>query len=271
MARRRQPLRRRARLLGDRARPRRAARGGAAADRAVRGGVPAEILFGRRDPEPGEAARWFADYNPFRREADLAFCLDGLRLVDAAPSATPAPAVAEEEAALRAEPGGWAVAFAGAEARLGALKGIEDLRRLLAYPGEEVHCLDLAGRAEEAFAGDAALDARGRAEIKARIRDLQEDLAEAEDRNDAGRAERLRGELDALVEALSRALGLGGRTRRFGSLAERARSSVTWRIRHAIRQAGRAHPTFGRHLENAVRTGTFCSYRPERPIRWRFG
>ena len=24
----------------------------------------------------------------------------------------------------------------------------------------------------------------------------------------------------------------------------------------------------GRHLENAVRTGTWCSYRPEAPVAW---
>jgi hypothetical protein len=24
----------------------------------------------------------------------------------------------------------------------------------------------------------------------------------------------------------------------------------------------------GRHLEGSVRTGTFCSYRPDRPVRW---
>jgi len=57
--------------------------------------------------------------------------------------------------------------------------------------------------------------------------------------------------------------------RRMGDLAERARSTVTWRIRHAIRRIGQAHPALGRHLANAVRTGLFCSYRPERRIDWR--
>ena len=44
---------------------------------------------------------------------------------------------------------------------------------------------------------------------------------------------------------------------------ERARSAVTWRIRNAIKKIGQAHPRLGRHLENAVRTGTFCVYQPE--------
>jgi hypothetical protein len=28
------------------------------------------------------------------------------------------------------------------------------------------------------------------------------------------------------------------------------------------------HPALGRHLTNAVRTGTWCAYRPERDIAW---
>ena len=135
--------------------------------------------------------------------------------------------------------------FAGGRAHAPDMKGLRDIRRLLERPGEEVHCLDLADRSEESFGGDAALDAPARAALKARIRDLQEELAEAEDMNDIGRADRLRGEMDQLVDALAGALGLGGRSRRLGSLAERARSSVTWRIRHAVRKLGAANPALG--------------------------
>ncbi|MFP3921577.1 MAG: hypothetical protein ACLFPA_04915 [Dichotomicrobium sp.] len=83
------------------------------------------------------------------------------------------------------------------------------------------------------------------------------------------RAEKHQAELDQLIEELSRALGIGGRDRRLGSLAERARSTVTWRIRHAITRIERDHPQLGRHLANSIRTGTFCSYQPERRIAWK--
>ncbi len=112
------------------------------------------------------------------------------------------------------------------------------------------------------------LDARARRELTARARELQEEVDEAEARNDRGRAERARERLDELVSGLSQALGLGGRSRRLGSAAERARTAVTWRIRNAIRKVGGAHPALGRHLERAVRTGTFCVYAPEKPIEW---
>lgn len=160
--------------------------------------------------------------------------------------------------------------FRGREAIVPDMKGLHDIRRLLERPGDELHCLDLADRAAEAYAGERTLDAGARRSVQARIRELQEELAEAEDANDLGRSERLRAELDELVEALARALGLGGRDRRLGSLAERARSTVTWRIRHAVRKLHEVNEPLGRHLENSLRTGTFCAYSPEQPVSWRF-
>jgi hypothetical protein len=86
--------------------------------------------------------------------------------------------------------------------------------------------------------------------------------------NDSGRTERAEAELDALVSQLSEAFSLGGRPRATGSAVERARSAVTWRIRTAIKRVGEVHPELGRHLGNAVRTGTWCAYRPELPVAW---
>lgn len=221
---------------------------------------------------PGDSARWLLDVNPYRRKADEALLVEGFALLGAAsaPRTDPAPVAATHQSLLAREGTGWVIEFAGGRAHAPDMKGLRDIRRLLERPGEEVHCLDLADRGEESFGGDAALDAPARAALKARIRDLQEELAEAEDRNDIGRADRLRGEMDQLVDALAGALGLGGRSRRLGSLAERARSSVTWRIRHAVRKLAAANPALGRHLENSLRTGAFCAYVPEQPVAWRF-
>jgi len=101
------------------------------------------------------------------------------------------------------------------------------------------------------------------------VRDLQRELDEAEDDNDRGRAERARAELDAVVDELTAALGLGHRTRMSGGAAERARSAVTQRVRGTIRRIDKVHPPLERHLRASVRTGTFCSYAPEDPVRWR--
>ena len=85
---------------------------------------------------------------------------------------------------------------------------------------------------------------------------------------DIERSARIAAERDALVEALTGAYGLGRRVRRSGSAAERARTAVTARVRDAIRRISEAHPELGRHLRASVRTGTWCSYTPERRVDW---
>jgi len=98
-----------------------------------------------------------------------------------------------------------------------------------------------------------ALDQQARRAYEQRIRELHDDIDEARHANDPFRAERAEAELDALVEQLSSAFGLSGRSRAAGAASERARSTVTARIRAAIRHAGTVHPELGRHLQNAVR------------------
>lgn len=229
-----------------------------------------KIAFGN-DFAPQAPLDWLFDVNPFQRPDDLAFLREGFRLLDRshAPRADVAPPEIPQ-AALLSVGAGWSVEFAGKQVILPELKGMQDIRRLLEVPGEEIHCLDLAEREALAPGGDAVLDEKARNALQARLRDLQEDLAEAEVLNDIGRAERLRSEMEHILATLSAALGLGGRRRKLGDLSEKARTAVTWRIRHALRRIETAHPALGRHLANSVRTGTFCAYRPEAPVLWRF-
>jgi hypothetical protein len=43
---------------------------------------------------------------------------------------------------------------------------------------------------------------------------------------------------------------------------------VRARVRWAIDRVAADHAALGRHLDASVRTGTFCSYQPERPTTW---
>jgi hypothetical protein len=73
-----------------------------------------------------------------------------------------------------------------------------------------------------------------------------------------------------IARELARSVGLGGRDRRAASAAERARVSVTRAIRHALARIHVHAPRLGAHLDHAIRTGTYCAYRPdpEMKIRW---
>jgi hypothetical protein len=163
---------------------------------------------------------------------------------------------------------GWTVSFAGRTVQARARKGMDDLAALLARPEVEVHCLELMGAVDVGGGAGPVLDDEARRRYQRRIGELQSDIDEAAAANDLARAERAEQELDALVEQLSAAFGLSGRARSTGGAAERARSAVTFRVRSAIAKLRELHPELGRHLENAVRTGTWCSYRPDRPTPW---
>ncbi len=166
------------------------------------------------------------------------------------------------------ENGVWSIAYEGAGARLVELKGFHDIARLLARPGESLHCLELAGAPPASAAPDEVLDAQARREYRRRIEELQQELEQAEADNDPARSEPARQELDTLIQELAKATGLGGRTRHMANTAERARSAVTWRIRSAMKKIRAAHPRLGRHLANSIRTGNFCVYSPEMATIW---
>ena len=163
----------------------------------------------------------------------------------------------------------WTVAFHGSEAHLPDLKGLHDLAVLLAQPWEAVHAVQLQTGRPPRGGADEMLDEQAKAAYRRRLADLDTEMDEAQSDNDTYRAEQARAERDALIAQLSAAVGLGGRDRRLGDERERARKAVTARIRDAIGRIDRALPGLGEHLRTTVQTGTWCTYSPEKPIRWR--
>ena len=85
--------------------------------------------------------------------------------------------------------------------------------------------------------------------------------------DDAG-AQRLDTERDGLIAELRAATGLGGRSRRLGSETERARKTVTARIRNTLSRIDERHPALAEHLHTSVTTGATCRYQPHEPAHW---
>jgi non-specific serine/threonine protein kinase len=162
---------------------------------------------------------------------------------------------------------------------------------LLARPAQEIHIAELAGiidgnssdsvRARSgsslsisSIATDAGpvLDGEAKQAYRTRLRELRLELEEAEAMNDSGRGDRISAEIEFLEAELVRAVGLGGRDRRAASVSERIRVRVTNAIRSALARVEENQPAIGHHLRVSIRTGTFCSYYPDRgaaPV-WRF-
>ncbi|MBW3557549.1 MAG: AAA family ATPase [Actinobacteria bacterium] len=182
-----------------------------------------------------------------------------------APAAQSGPR-AGGRASLRRRAGGWHLESPYGNGDVPESLGVAQLARLLSAPGAEVPATELAGMVGDApVAADLgpALDARAKREYRRRMAELQGDIDEAEAANDGERATLARLELDALVEQLRRAVGLGGRDRPSGSGAERARVNVTRNIKRATAAIAEVAPALGAHLQHSVRTGRFCAYEPE--------
>jgi hypothetical protein len=93
-------------------------------------------------------------------------------------------------------------------------------------------------------------------------------LEEAERFNDPVRAAKAQEEIDFLTNELAAAYGLGGRARKGASSVEKIRKAVTNRIRESLAKIKKEHPSLWQHHFKAIKTGTFCSYTPEKPTTW---
>ena len=165
----------------------------------------------------------------------------------------------------------WTLVFNGQVARVRGTRGMSLLWRLLGRPGREMHVLDLSDlHTVSAGSHEPLLDSRGRRVFRDRIAELEAELDEADRHVDVERSAIARTELDAVVQELARASGLGGRDRGSTSDSERARVAATRAIRAAIDRIGHALPDLGLHLSHCVRTGTYCAYAPDptRRVEW---
>jgi hypothetical protein len=166
---------------------------------------------------------------------------------------------------LRREGAVWDLSYAGTTAHLPDSKGLQDLAALVARPGTPVTALTLVGGTGESppqLGSDPALDPAARSAYKKRLVELDALIAEAGELGHSYKLQEAEGEREALLAELRRATGLGGRARLVGDPGERARSTVTARIREALGRVERVHPELGAHLRAAVRTGRTCVYDP---------
>ncbi|MGH7685409.1 MAG: hypothetical protein ACREN2_01110 [Candidatus Dormibacteria bacterium] len=161
--------------------------------------------------------------------------------------------------------------------RLRDSKGMRILAQLMSSPGRPHPALDLerigeagdepTARAIAASDAGEMLDEEARRAYRARIAELRAAIDDARGEGAADRAGALQEELDFI----SRGLGLGGRARRAGSAAERARINVTRAVKAAMQRFSDADPELAAHLGTTVRTGTVCVYAPDplSTIEWR--
>ncbi|MGC5540692.1 AAA family ATPase [Streptomyces griseus] len=170
----------------------------------------------------------------------------------------------------------WQLRWDGVTVHVPDAKGLRDLHSLLGLPGADVPAVQLLAPeggelvvAAGQLGGDPVLDEEAKRRYKERLARLDAEIDRAAARDDTRQVETYDRERQALLDELRTAAGLGGRTRRLGDQTERARKTVTARIRDTLRKLETLHPALAAHLKASVTTGTTCAYRPERSPDWR--
>lgn len=170
----------------------------------------------------------------------------------------------------------WQLRWDGVTVHVPDAKGLRDLHSLLGLPGADVPAVQLLAPeggelvvAAGQLGGDPVLDEEAKRRYKERLARLDAEIDRAAARDDTRQVETYDRERQALLDELRTAAGLGGRTRRLGDQTERARKTVTARIRDTLRKLETLHPALAAHLKASVTTGTTCAYRPEHSPDWR--
>lgn len=242
----------------------------------------ARLLLSQGGPgRAEEAAAVASDALDTARELGLSALERKLsEVLSALPSSRQERVVVEDVYLFRREGEYWSIGCDGRSLRLKDSKGLQYIARLLAAPGKEIHVLELLAdggsgpaptssreRSDDGVtfrqAGSAELlDSQAREAYRSRLDELRSEISEAEEWNDPERASRARGEMDFIMQELSNALGLGGRSRRETSDAERARQSATKAIKQAIARIAKHDRELGDVLDRSIQTGLFCRYEP---------
>lgn len=166
----------------------------------------------------------------------------------------------------------WVVALGERRIRVPDRVGMHYLAVLLTNPGERIPAVTLVAKPTEPGRPERQelIDRQARSAYGARARELAAEVAEAESDNDLHRAERLRVELDTLVDQLAATTGLNGRPRAFADDRERARVAVQKAIRRSIETIADADPGLAELFRRTVSTGVTCTYTPDGrvPVDW---
>lgn len=168
----------------------------------------------------------------------------------------------------------WDIGFDGGEIlSFTDSVGLAYIARLLAEPHVQIPAVTLlASRAGidsriPTGSSGAAIDERGRTELRNEYRYLMKELDEARAMNDLARIPTLEIRVERLTQDLASRLGIGGKARETTD-AERVRKSVSMAVSRDIDRIADKLPGLGRHLRATVSSGLFFTYAPESDPEW---
>jgi hypothetical protein len=181
----------------------------------------------------------------------------------------------------------WQIVFEGSEFFLHDMRGLAYLHHLLAHPHAGIHVEELILATRDWVGIPEMSDSAARAnglhretdlgplsdpettkQVKKRLKAIEVEMTTAERFHKSALLEDLKLEKVKFERYLAGVTGLGGRPRRAGSQAEKARQSCRGAIVTAIKTIERESPALARHLRAHIHTGTGCSYEPSETVIW---
>jgi hypothetical protein len=152
--------------------------------------------------------------------------------------------------------------------------GLKYMAQLLASKGREIDAATLRSVATgnaliKPRVGINVLDQQGFQEYQAEVESLTAELEEAKEFNDLARQEQIQTEIYNIAEAIEKARGYGGRTRKSKDEKSNVRTSVKNAITRAIENQIRPqHSDLARHLDTFIQTGNSLRYSPDPHVDW---
>lgn len=215
-----------------------------------------------------EAINWLSIINPFKGDNYLNSLCDFIRHQNHIPSLSEDKSPKSSSPSFFIQDGIWEIGYKNKTIMQKDAKGFHDIHKLLSQPQQEFHCLDLMNAGVDESNSIASIDSKANAQYLKRIKELQIEINDADELNQVEKIPMLREEYDAIIDHLSKSVGIGGKVRKMNSTVEKTRSAVTWRIRNTIKKIELIHPELSNHLSKSIKTGIYCSYKPEITIHW---
>lgn len=222
------------------------------------------------DACPEEALRWQKEINPYKGKTNCqAFWdyMEKLFLEDKGLINEPVES-STGKTTIRHQGDFWEIEYKNQKLVLKDSKGLHDIQKLLLRPDEDFHCSELAGNGAIEEQGVEMFDSKAKSAYQKRIIEIQNAIQEAEMVGDSRQVESLHWEYEEVLDHVSKSSGLGHMARMTSGSVDKIRSAVTLRIKSSIKKISNEHPALGKHLSVSVKTGTFCSYRPEEKLHW---
>jgi hypothetical protein len=241
----------------------------------IRAELAGALCVRRADGDEDEAVELYADAIALAAGLGLTGRVEEWSGVAGALRSSQPPPPACRQGTLRELADGWRIDIDDRSVRVGHLVGMRHIAVLLARPDTDLRANELAAALDGSTAraeaqGTPTIDAEARRDYRRRIGELDDELDLADRVGDADRGRRAADERQAIIDALRRDTGLGGRSRRMSDDADRSRMRVSKAIHRAIQRVTEADPVIGHTLETQIHTGYVCRYAadPSAPVDW---